>query len=117
MLKTLNLRDIQNFRGLLVSAQVAGLDLVLLTKEIDIELASRSESLIVSAAKPATRHRPDNIIACAICGKPAVIVPLPIADRTKTATHAIQCQNRPATDQPWSEGMCGHTEYIVRGNK
>ena len=26
-------------------------------------------------------------------------------------------QNRPATNQPWRDGMCGHTEYIVRGGK
>ena len=33
------------------------------------------------------------------------------------AAHAVQCQNRPATDQPWRDEMCGHTEYIVRGDK
>ena len=26
-------------------------------------------------------------------------------------------QNRQATDQPWRDGMCGHTEYIVQGDK
>jgi len=117
MLKILDSRDIQNFRSLLVSAQTAGLDLISLTKEVDIELASRSESLIVSAAKPATRHRPDNITTCSVCGKSAIVVPLSSTDRTNTATHAIQCQNRPAKDQPWRDGMCGHTEYIVRGDR
>ena len=42
---------------------------------------------------------------------------LAVFDRTNTATHAIQCQNRPATDQPWRNGMCGHTEYVVRGDR
>ena len=26
-------------------------------------------------------------------------------------------QNHQATNQPWRAGMCGHTEYIVRGDR
>ena len=66
------------------------------------------------------KRRPDNIATCSLCGKPAVVVPVNIDQKTRAGesyTHAIQCQNRPATDQPWQDGMCGHTEYVVRGRK
>ena len=67
--------------------------------------------------KKSKKYQPDNITSCSACGKSAIVVPLSSTDRTNTATHAIQCQNRPATDRPWRDGMCGHTEYIVRSDR
>jgi len=70
--------------------------------------------------QPAGKRRPDNLIKCLRCGNSAMIIPVNSGPGDKIAgefTHAIQCQNRPATDQPWLAGMCGHTEYLVRGER
>ncbi|MFZ3045711.1 MAG: hypothetical protein WA151_07335, partial [Desulfatirhabdiaceae bacterium] len=114
---TYSVKDMQNMRAILQSAIVAGIDIVTLESLIDAKIVSLRRVLPASQSFTASRLQPDNITTCKICGKPAIIVPIPRADLTHTATHAIQCQNRPATDQPWRDGMCGHTEYIVRGDK
>lgn len=114
MLAAHKISDLQNFRSMLVSNIEAGIsDASAIIALIDQRLGSFQ----VSVPRPATTHRSDNLTTCTICGKPAIVVPLSIADRTQTATHAIQCQNRPAKDQPWRDGMCGHTEYIMRGDR
>jgi|GEM_PF-4812039 len=116
-LSVYNNRDLQTMAGLLTLALRDGLDLQVVTAAVNAELGTRMKSLPITPPKPAKQSQPDNVTVCPVCGKPAIILALSRTDRTPTATHAIQCQNRPATDQPWSEGMCGHTEYIVRGNK
>ena len=112
-----NIRDLQNLQPLLTDAINDGGDLKTISDTLATELSSRLQSLTVTTPAPAARRRSDNITTCPACGSPAVIVPLAPADRTPSATHAVQCQNRPAIDRPWRDGMCGHTEYIVRGNK
>jgi len=111
-----NYRDLQNIRALLLEAQAAGQPISAIIATIDAAI-ERYMPAGEPRMAPAKRRRPDNLTTCKICGKPAVIVPLSPADRTETANHAIQCQNRPATDQPWRDGMCGHTEYIMRGDR
>ena len=113
-LEVYSYRDLQNTRALLQEAAAAGQTIPEMIAAIDTALGRYLPAGEPRIA-PAKRRRPDNLTTCKICGKPAVIVPLVPADRTLTATHAIQCQNRPAKDQPWRDGMCGHTEYIVRG--
>ena len=110
-------RDLQTIAAVLADAATANINLSGLSAAVATELMARSQDLAVSSPSPASRLRPDNLTTCAVCGKPAVIVPLSRVDRSVDATHAIQCQNRPATDHPWRDGMCGHTEYIVRGDK
>ena len=112
MLKHFRISDLQNFRSVLAQCIAKGIhDAEAIDVIIGNYLAlSQQPGNVI----PAGKRRPDNVIVCAICGKSAVILPLSQQDRTKTATHAIQCQNRPATDHPWRSGMCGHTEYIVR---
>lgn len=106
--------DLQNCLALLTIAEADGItDARFLRQRIQNHIDQQHRSTAVMAAK--YRRRPDNITICKVCGKPAVIVPLARTDRTTDATHAIQCQNRPAADKPWRDGMCGHTEYIVRG--
>jgi len=109
-------RDLQNMRAILGAAADAHADLATIASAVRQEMETRQTGMAVASPRPAHRRRPDNLTACQVCGSPAVIVSLAGADRTPNATHAIQCQNRPATDQPWREGMCGYTEYIVRGN-
>ena len=111
-----NLRDLQNTRALLQEANVAGQTIPAIIAAIDTVLG-RYMPPGEPRLTPSNRRRPDNLTTCKICGQPAVIVPLANIDRTTTATHVVQCQNRPATDQPWRDGMCGHTEYIVRGDR
>jgi hypothetical protein len=112
-----NIRDLQNLQPLLTDAINDGGDLKTISDTLATELSSRLQSLTVTTPAPAARRRSDNITTCPACGSPAVIVPLSRADRSPAATHAIQCQNRPRTDQPWLAGMCGHTEYLVRGER
>jgi len=113
MLNSFNLNQLQTVKAVLNVCLSSGVDNILsVINSIDDKLSKYSSNI-----SPANRRRPDNIIKCKLCGSPAVIVPLPPGDRTPTATHAIQCQNRPVTDQPWCDGMCGHTEYIVRGER
>jgi len=111
-----NLRDLQNTRALLQAANAAGQTIPATITVIDTAI-SRYIPAGELHITPTKRRRPDNITTCSVCGGSAVIVPLASADRNPCASHAIQCQNRPATDQPWRAGMCGHTEYIVRGDK
>jgi hypothetical protein len=97
------------------AAIAAGItDVVTLAATIAANINSR---VSIQHPRYAASSRPDNLTICQVCGKPAVIVPLSQADSSVSATHAIQCQNRPATDQPWCDGMCGHTEYVIRGSK
>jgi len=113
MLTALSYRDLQNMavvlRNFATCDDIAG--------AIEAELNSRHHDHPLSAISPAPRRHPDNITTCRVCGKPAVIMPLSLTDRSVFATHAIQCQNRPAKDRPWQDGMCGHTEYITKGNE
>lgn len=82
------------------------------------DMTKQISNVQAGIARPSGRRRPDNLKTCSVCGSPAVIVPLSRSDRGNDAiTHAIQCQNRPGTDQPWLHGMCGHTEYVMRGPK
>ena len=108
-------RDLQNIQSMLQSAVDNALSIDQLDVAVGAELVVRLGGMPLSKPSPASRRRVDNLTTCPVCGSPAVIEPLTPADRTPTATHAIQCQNRPATDRPWIDGMCGHTEYIVRG--
>ena len=112
-LDSYSLALLQNFRSLV--SQLRNDEITDLT-DIENLITSKLSNYNIKVT-PDVRKLPDNITTCSVCGKSAVIVSLGRADRTKTATHAIQCQNRPATDQPWRNGMCGHTEYIVRGDK
>ena len=116
-LTSYKLRDLQNLQTIIATVIADAGDIEILAAAVDDELARRINSIFISFPTPAVRRRPDNLTTCSICGSPAVIVPLSRADRSVDATHAIQCQNRPATDQPWRDGMCGHTEYAVRGDK
>ena len=116
-LKLYSLRDLQNLQAMMDDVKNDGGDFLDIASQLEAELASRMQTMSMTLPTPATRRRPDNIATCAVCGGPAVIVPLSRADRSPAATHAIQCQNRPAKDQPWRDGMCGHTEYIVRGDR
>ena len=116
--------ELQNIQHLLVRLESDGItDISIARKRIADYMATSLLKLKTAARKSpgavrtAPRRRPDNLTICSACGAPAVIIPLVEADRTPTATHAVQCQNRPATDQPWRNGMCGHTEYVVRGEK
>jgi len=111
-----SVRDLQNTKSLLQSELDSGASLLDVIAKIDVALISSGRFTEEPRISPTQQRRPDNIIKCSVCGKLAVIVPLDRGDMTTTATHAIQCQNRPATDQPWRDGMCGHTEYIVRGD-
>ena len=112
-----SLRDLQNLQSLLITVKQVGGNSDTLFDAVNRELDSRLQSISLTPTTPTFRRRPDNITTCSVCGKSAIVVPLSSTDRTNTATHAIQCQNRPAKDQPWLAGMCGHTEYIVRGDK
>lgn len=110
-----SLRDLQNMKALLHDAVATGQAISAIIVAIDTAIG---HFMPVSDQPISPKHRrSDNAVTCSICGGAVVIVPLVSADCTKFATHAIQCQNRPATDQPWRDGMCGHTEYILRGNK
>jgi hypothetical protein len=117
LLTPYSIRELQTIAAIVADAVAHHLDLQSLSVAITAELASRSTDLAVSTPRPADRRHPDNLTVCQVCGSPAVIVPLTKVDRTATATHAIQCQNRPATNQPWRDGMCGHTEYVVRSER
>lgn len=110
-------RDLQNVRAILHGAVETGLNVEGVFMAIDRELKSRQVTAVPPEPSPTNRHKSDNITTCSACGKVAVIVPLVGKDRSTTATHAIQCQNRPATDHPWRDGMCGYTEYIIRGER
>ena len=103
--------------SLLHIAVAAGLSIEEVFAAIDRELLSRQEMAVIPKPIPANRRRPDNIAVCSVCGKPAVIMPLTGSDWTADATHAVQCQNRPAMDKPWLLQHCGHTEYIVLGDR
>ena len=116
-LKLFSLRDLQNLQAMITAVKNDGGDLQDIGSQLEAELASRLQFLTAPAPSPAVRRRPDNLTSCSVCGSPAVIIPLSPADRSSIATHAVQCQNRPATDHPWRSGMCGHTEYIVRGER
>jgi hypothetical protein len=107
--------ELQRFSAMLSQCERVGITDIRIVRQRTSEYIARRT--IAVPARPARRRQPDNITPCPVCGKPAVIVPLPLPDRSPIATHAIQCQNRPATDKPWRDGMCGHTEYIVRGDK
>lgn len=107
-------RTIQACRMMLAQAAASGaVTIVEALAALDAGLDTALPSTPMKTSK--TKRRTDTIVTCSVCGKSAVIVPLSRHDRTGTATHAIQCQNRPAKDQPWRDGMCGHTEYIMRG--
>jgi hypothetical protein len=109
---------LQNCLALLAEAEADGIvDISAMRQALQQHIDSQ---LLSPTPRPAEKRRPDNLTACAVCGQPAVIVPLNINDGTRSAggaTHAVQCQNRPAADQPWQNSHCGHTEYIVRGDK
>jgi len=119
MFDVFSVRDRQNFMAMLNIAEAAAITDI---RFVRTAIQSSIDRQRATEARGPGRYnrprllRPDNLTTCSACGKPAVIVPLSQTDRTATSTHAIQCQNRPATDQPWRDGMCGHTEYIVRGN-
>lgn len=113
MLTAFSHRDLQNFRAIQAVFATAGItDPARMDAEIDAIMTSRA-----GAVSRSDRRHPDNVTTCSICGKSAVIVPLSAKDRSATATHAVVCNNRPAKDQPWCDGMCGHTEYIVQGER
>lgn len=115
-LSTYSIRDLQTTSSLLAAAEKKGIGISVLSSSISNEISARTQPIrIADAAKSQDRKRATN--TCPLCGSPAVVVPLAKADRSPTATHALQCQNRPATDSPWRDGMCGHTEYIVRGGR
>ncbi|KKR35961.1 MAG: hypothetical protein UT69_C0038G0003 [Candidatus Yanofskybacteria bacterium GW2011_GWE1_40_10] len=99
-----NTRDLQNFRSLLAVAIEENRDLHALAATVNTELDSRLQMMEVVTPTPAS-------------SKPAVIMPLTGSDWTADATHAVQCQNRPAMDKPWLLQHCGHTEYIVLGDR
>jgi hypothetical protein len=109
-------RDLQNLLAVVRTVD-PGMDMATISTMIETELSGRKRDLPISSPSPAARRRPDNLTTCPVCGSPAVIVPLYRGDWSVDATHAIQCQNRPAIDRPWRDGMCGHTEYIVRGER
>jgi len=113
MLTALSYRDLQNMAVILRT--FATCDAV--AAAIEAEINSRHHDHPLSAISPAPRRHPDNITTCRVCGSQAIIVPLARQDRTAESTHAAQCQNRPATDQPWLPNHCGHTEYIVWGDR
>jgi len=120
MIKSLSLSSLQSLL-ILVDQAITTRETIesfrsALASEVDIRIGAITDGA-APVIRASRRRRPDNVVTCAVCGSSAVIVPLPPADRSATATHAIQCQNRPATDQPWRDGMCGHTEYIVRGDR
>jgi len=109
------LSQIQHAAGLCQIVMTNGV--VSLSEAITILNTVANDRLSPSTVTSANKRHPDNIVPCSICGSPTVILPLSPSDCTLLATHAIQCQNRPASDKPWQDGMCGHTEYIVRGWK
>lgn len=105
-------RDLQNCQMLLTMAESNGIvDVRFLRQKIQRHIDNQRRVGSVQAAR--YRRSLDNITICSVCGSPALIVPLEKGDRTTSATHAVQCQNRPAIDKPWRDGMCGHTEYIA----
>lgn len=116
-LSAFKLSDLQNCLALLTLAEGDGVvDARFLRERIQRHIAGKRRISAVTMAK--YRRRPDNITTCSICGSPAVIVPVNNRADNQIGggyTHAIQCQNRPATGQAWQSGHCGHTEYIVRG--
>lgn len=112
-LDSFTIAQLQNFRSMLSAVKMAGItDIAAVDALIEQQLSGYST--VVTSTAP---RRSDNVTACTVCGGPAVMVPLNRADRTASATHAIQCQNRPSTDHPWRDGMCGHTEYVVRSER
>jgi len=121
IIKSLPLSHVQSAKIILDVAIDAGLTtdelrrkLVARIDQVAAEVADGNEQL--PRAVERGKRRPDNITTCSVCGKAAVIVPVNTDRKTRISgdyTHGIQCQNRPATDQPWRDGMCGHTEYVV----
>jgi hypothetical protein len=114
-LTAFSVAELQQFLAWISQCERAGVTDIRFVRQRTAEYID--QRMIASSARKSKRLRPDNITVCAVCGKPAIIIPLSLPDRTSTATHAVQCQNRPTTDRPWRNGMCGHTEYIVRGEK
>jgi len=121
LFESYNLGTLQALAGLLLKAKREGMSIDTMIYElndhIDKRSAAATESREASPRQPG-KYRPDNMVHCSVCGLMALIVPLNINPATKVPggyTHAVQCQNRPATDQPWQDKHCGHTEYIVRG--
>jgi len=114
-LKIFTLGMLQNCLALLAEADADGItENAVLRQMLQQYIAAQQAEPTVTAGM---KRRPDNITVCSVCGRPAVIMALAAHDRTTAATHAIQCQNRPATDQLWDSTHCGHTEYILRGGK
>lgn len=111
--------DLQNFRAILSLALSAGVtDNTHLLAVVDKAIGSDSAS--ISQPTQAGKYRSDNLSVCSVCGAPAVIVAVntDFGNRIDGEfTHAIQCQNRPASGQVWKPGHCGHTEYITMGER
>ena len=103
-------RDLQNMLSLMNQCESVGVTDIRFVRE---RLQRHISAGRLSDARKINKFKSENIVKCKECGGPAIVVPLD--KTTATHTHAIQCQNRPATDQPWRDGMCGHTEYIFKG--
>ena len=113
-LTAFSVKDNQNCMAILNVFESTGVTDIRFVRQ---RLQSAIDSKYAMTVTRSGRYKSDNITTCGLCGGPAAILPLKKSDRSPTATHAIQCQNRPANDQPWQDGMCGNTEYIVQGDR
>ena len=116
-LSAYRLRDVQNIRSILNDAKSEALSIDQLIEILDVTVSVELGDVSVTKQH---RDRLSPGTVCSVCGKSTVIVLVNTNPGNRVGdqfTHAIQCQNRPGAGQKWKNGMCGHTEYIVRGNK
>lgn len=111
-LTAFNRRDRQNCLAIINAAKNQRL-----TLEDLATLLMQDNDQNVTGTTPSERHRPGNIARCSVCGFSAAIVAVNSSPGNQIGggyTHAVQCQNRPATGQQWDPTHCGHTEYIMK---
>ena len=114
-------KDLQNFLSLLNQFESEGVtDVRFMRQRIENHIQSQSWATTRAAPYQSSNRPADNYTTCAICGAPAVIMPVNTTPANQVpggATHAIQCQNRPTKDNPWLPSHCGHTSYIIKGDE
>ena len=114
-LHAFSLRDKQNAMAILSIFEAKG---VIDSRFVRASIQRDIDNRFLSSAKASGKYRRGD--RCSICGKVAIVVEVNTTEANAipgSFTHAIQCQNRPASDQPWLPTHCGHTEYIVMGDK
>jgi hypothetical protein len=106
-----NLRDLQNLKSLLTAAMREKMTVERLMSFVEKTISEA----VAEQQKGEQKGLPTGSV-CSECGGPAIKTPVNTTPGNQVDgpwTHAVQCQNRPAKDNPWLPKHCGHTDYLV----